>query len=111
MYLTKSQQLVDGFKFLGYPQYLIPLLGVAKLLSDMAPRAAVEPWVSDPEYRRGAVDLLGILAYGALAAFDRLAEDAGHAPTLPDKVHMASMAALADQAFRDRPGATGGFRH
>lgn len=51
-------------------------------------------WVSDPEYRQGAVDLLGILAYGALAAFDRLAEDARLAPTLADKVHVASMAAL-----------------
>ena len=67
--------------------------------SDVAPRAAAEPWVSDPEYRRGAVDLLGILAYGALAAFDRLAEDASNAPTLSDKVHMASMAALQIKHF------------
>ena len=47
----------------------------------------------DGEYREGAVDLLGILAYGALAAFERLAEDAGRAPTLADKVHGAEMAA------------------
>jgi tRNA-(MS[2]IO[6]A)-hydroxylase (MiaE)-like len=67
--------------------------------SDVAPRAAAEPWVSDPEYRQGAVDLLGILAYGALAAFDRLAEDARHAPTLADKVHMGSMAALQIKHF------------
>ena len=46
------------------------------------------------DYRQGAVDLLGILAYGALAAFERLAADARRAPTLPDKVHGASMAAL-----------------
>ena len=65
----------------------------------LAPRAAAEPWVSDPEYRQGAVDLLGILAYGALAAFDRLAEDARHAPTLPDKVHIASMAAVQIKHF------------
>ncbi len=51
-------------------------------------------WVNDAEYRQGAVDLLGILAYGALAAFDRLAEDARLAPTLTEKVHVASMAAL-----------------
>ena len=31
---------------------------------------------SDDGYRAGAVDLLGILAYGALTAFERLAEDA-----------------------------------
>jgi hypothetical protein len=71
----------------------------APLPSDPARRAAAQPWVSDPEYRQGAVDLLGILAYGALAAFDRLAEDARQAPTLPDKVHMASMAALQIKHF------------
>jgi hypothetical protein len=67
--------------------------------SDVAPRGSAEPWVSDPEYRQGAVDLLGVLAYGALAAFDRLAEDARQAPTLPDKVHMASIAALQIKHF------------
>ena len=53
-----------------------------------------ELWVADGDYRQGAVDLLGILAYGALAAFERLAEDARRAPTLADKVHVASMAAV-----------------
>jgi hypothetical protein len=52
-----------------------------------------EALVADSEYRQGAVDLLGILAYGELTAFERLAEDARLAPTLADKVHMASMAA------------------
>ena len=73
--------------------------------SDVVPAAAAEPWVSDPEYRQGAADLLGILAYGALAAFDRLAEDARRAPTLADKVYMASLAALQIKHFetvRDR---------
>jgi len=55
--------------------------------------------VHDGEYRQGAVDLLGILAYGALAAFDRLAEDARKAPTLAEKVHVASMAALQVSHF------------
>lgn len=67
-----------------------------------AARAAAE---ADEAYRRGALDLLGILAYGALAAFDRLAEDARLAPTLADKVHMASMAAHQVSHFdrvRDR---------
>ena len=41
MYLTKSQQLVDGFKFLGLPQYLIPILGLAKLLGALA---LINPW-------------------------------------------------------------------
>ncbi|HZA05216.1 MAG TPA: ferritin-like fold-containing protein [Propionibacteriaceae bacterium] len=53
----------------------------------------VDVWVQDGEYRKGAVDLLGILAYGALAAFERLAEDARRAPALADKVHGAEMAA------------------
>ena len=60
---------------------------------------AAEPWVSEPEYRQGAIDLLGILAYGALAAFDRLAEDARRAPTLADKVYVASLAALQIKHF------------
>lgn len=46
----------------------------------------------DREYRQGAIDLLGILAYGELTAFERLAEDARLAPTLADKVHMATLA-------------------
>ena len=51
------------------------------------------------------MDLLGILAYGALAAFERLAEDARRAPTLADKVQLASMAAVQVGHFervRDR---------
>src|ERR671910_3524880 len=52
-----------------------------------------EPWVDDLAYRQGAVDLLGILAYGALSAFERLAEDGRMAPELSDKVHLATMAA------------------
>ena len=55
--------------------------------------AAALPGVVADAYRAGALDLLGILAYGALAAFDRLAEDARMAPTLADKVQLATMAA------------------
>ena len=69
--------------------------------------APVEFWVAEGEYRQGAVDLLGILAYGALAAFERLAEDARRAPTLADKVQVASMAAAQVAHFervRERLG-------
>lgn len=38
------------------------------------------------------VDLLGVLAYGELTAFERLASDAQLAPTVGDKVALASMA-------------------
>ncbi|MFP5282028.1 MAG: ferritin-like fold-containing protein [Actinomycetes bacterium] len=53
----------------------------------------------------GVIDLLGVLAYGELTAFQRLAEDARSAPTLPDKVEMATMAAaqIADfERVRDK---------
>ncbi|MCC3767259.1 ferritin-like fold-containing protein [Streptomyces sp. UNOC14_S4] len=58
-----------------------------------------------PQYRAAVVDLLGALAYGELAAFERLAEDAKLAPTLDDKAELAKMAAAEFQHFqrlRDR---------
>jgi hypothetical protein len=39
------------------------------------------------------VDLLGVLAYGELTAFERLASDARLAPTIADKSALATMAA------------------
>ncbi len=41
----------------------------------------------------GVVDLMGVLAYGELSAFDRLARDARTAPTLTGRAALASMAA------------------
>ncbi|GAA0604599.1 ferritin-like fold-containing protein [Kutzneria viridogrisea] len=41
----------------------------------------------------GVADLLGVLAYGELSAFDRLAEDARSAPTLTGRAALACMAA------------------
>jgi len=41
----------------------------------------------------GVVDLLGVLAYGELSAFERLAEDARTAPTLSGRAALARMAA------------------
>jgi len=46
----------------------------------------------DPTYREAVIDLLGAIAYGEISAFERLAEDAKLAPTLQDKVALASMA-------------------
>src|SRR3954470_17198453 len=60
---------------------------------------------AEDSYRAGAVDLLGILAYGTLTAFERLAEDARMAPTLLDKIHVATMASAQIHYFaplRDR---------
>lgn len=51
------------------------------------------------------MDLLGALAYGELAAFERLAEDAKLAPTLADKAELAKMASAEFHHFerlRDR---------
>ncbi|MGY1813486.1 ferritin-like fold-containing protein [Blastococcus sp. SYSU D00820] len=42
---------------------------------------------------RAVVDLLGVLAYAELTAFDRLAEDARLAPTLTGRAALARMAA------------------
>jgi hypothetical protein len=53
----------------------------------------------DPHYRDAVVDLLGALAYGELAAFERLAEDAKLAPTLSDKAALARMASAEFQHF------------
>ncbi|WP_340558220.1 ferritin-like fold-containing protein [Streptomyces sp. GSL17-111] len=54
---------------------------------------------ADPQYRAAVVDLLGALAYGELAAFERLAEDAKLAPTLTDKGELAAMAAAEFHHF------------
>jgi hypothetical protein len=42
--------------------------------------------------RQAVVDLLGVLAYAELIAFERLADDARLAPTLADKAALAAMA-------------------
>jgi len=47
---------------------------------------------TDPEYRAAVVDLLGVLAYGELTGFERLADDATFAPTIEDKAALAAMA-------------------
>ena len=46
----------------------------------------------DAQYREAVIDLLAAIAYGEISAFERLAEDAKLAPTLEDKVAIASMA-------------------
>lgn len=56
-----------------------------------------DEWLTDPQYREAVADLLGVLAYGELTAFTRLAGDSELAPTQPLK---ASVAALAVAEFR-----------
>ncbi len=48
---------------------------------------------ADPAYREAIVDLLGVLAYGELSAFSRMASDAEMAPSLRLKAALSRMAA------------------
>jgi hypothetical protein len=68
---------------------------VAESTPEDAPRGASDeaPLVfDDPVYREAVVDLLGAVSYGEISAFERLAEDARMAPSLEDKVAIATMA-------------------
>ncbi|KRB74938.1 hydroxylase [Nocardioides sp. Root190] len=47
---------------------------------------------ADPAYREAVIDLLAAISYGEISAFERLAEDAKLAPSLADKVDLATMA-------------------
>lgn len=49
--------------------------------------------MTDADRRQAVVDLLGMLAYAELTAFERLAADASLAPTLADKAALGGMAA------------------
>jgi hypothetical protein len=48
--------------------------------------------IEDPTYHAAVVDLLGVLAYGELTAFIRMAVDSDLAPTLSLKSSMAGLA-------------------
>lgn len=61
--------------------------------------------VDDPSYRAAVVDLLGVLAYGELSAFERLSADAALAPRISDKAALARLAITEFhhyEALRDR---------
>ncbi|MGI5348999.1 ferritin-like fold-containing protein [Streptomyces sp. CA-250714] len=76
--------------------------GSAESESAPATSIATQSWEqasADPTYRAAVVDLLGALAYGELAAFERLAEDAKLAPSLADKAELASMASAEFHHF------------
>jgi tRNA-(MS[2]IO[6]A)-hydroxylase (MiaE)-like len=48
--------------------------------------------MTDADREQAVVDLLGMLAYAELTAFERLADDAALAPTLADKAALGAMA-------------------
>ncbi len=60
-------------------------------------RGVADPGAVDP----AVVDLLGLLAYGELTAFERMATDARMSPTLTDKIALASMAAAEFSHFQE----------
>jgi len=60
---------------------------------------------ADARYRAAVVDLLAVLAYGELSAFQRLSADSAMAPTIDDAAALASMASAEFRHFcrlRDR---------
>ena len=63
MYLTHNPKLVEGFKLLGLPMFMINLLGVAKLLGALA---LIQPFV--PKLREWAYAGFTFVLTGALWA-------------------------------------------
>jgi 1,2-phenylacetyl-CoA epoxidase catalytic subunit len=55
--------------------------------------AAPPDGIDEPGAARATVDLLGVLAYGELSAFDRISEDARGAPTLSGRATLSKIAA------------------
>jgi len=64
------------------------------------PEVAASVAMQDPAYLAAVVDFLGVIAYGEISAFERLAEDAKLAPCLEDKAALAGMAATEFGHFR-----------
>lgn len=52
-----------------------------------------------PDYQAAVVDLLGVVGYGEISAFERLAADARLAPTFVDKAALAGMAVTEFQHY------------
>ncbi len=66
-------------------------------MTDRAGVSSASP--DDPAYWAAVTDLLGLLSLGELTAFERLAADAGMAPSLADKAALAAMAVAEFQHF------------
>ncbi|HET7476683.1 MAG TPA: ferritin-like fold-containing protein [Dermatophilaceae bacterium] len=70
-------------------------------VTSTADRGSARTTLGDPAYRGAVVDLLGVLAYGELTAFSRLAADAELAPTGRAKVALARVAVAEFRHFED----------
>jgi hypothetical protein len=73
-----------------------PIEPLADARSDAPPASAL---VDDPGYLTAVIDLLGVLAYTELVAFERLAADASLAPSIPDETALALMATAEIRHF------------
>lgn len=62
--------------------------------ADHGDPAAGEQDAAEPSHRAGVLDLLGMLAYGELLAFDRMTADARLAPDLRRRAMLSEMAAV-----------------
>ncbi len=60
---------------------------------DVANATAAARSLDEPAYRAAVLDLLGLLANGELASFERLADDAAHAPDISGRLMLSRMAA------------------
>ncbi|OFB42408.1 tRNA 2-methylthio-N6-isopentenyl adenosine(37) hydroxylase MiaE-like protein [Frankia sp. CcI156] len=65
-----------------------------------SPDAGPAPTVDQATVDQATVDLLGLLAYGELTAFERMATDARMSPTVADKIALAKMAAAEFAHFQ-----------
>lgn len=70
----------------------------------MVPVVYLPPVSAGPPDQAAVVDVLGVLAYGELTAFDRLATDARLAPTMAGRAALADMAAAELHHFRQLAG-------
>jgi len=70
----------------------------------MVPVVYLPPVPAGPPDQAAVVDVLGVLAYGELTAFDRLATDARLAPTMAGRAALADMAAAELHHFRRLAG-------
>ena len=61
-------------------------------MTDTAGGTTGEVAFEDAAYTAAVVDLLGVIAYGELTAFERLVDDAKLAPSLGDKMELTAMA-------------------
>jgi len=64
------------------------------LVSEQSGDSGYTGALADPAYREAVIDLMGVIAYGELSAFERLVDDARLSPTLADKLALGSMAAV-----------------